>query len=1171
MRTREQLDEAVAALNAQRSVLGDDATDAALAAVRQELAALDSSAAGTPQEEGQLRPAERRLVTVMFADISGFTSLSENLDPETVRDLMNACFGRLVPVIAKYEGTVDKFIGDEIMAVFGAPRTHENDPERAIASALEMMDVLAEFNAERGLDLGMHFGINTGPVIAGSVGSDDRQDYSVMGDAVNLASRLEDRSERGEILVGPDTYRSAEKYFRFQALPKVRVKGKAEPVQVYRVLGFREAADRMESPFSSRFAATLIGRDDAFAAVYQRMERLTDGTGGIVGIVGEAGLGKSRLVAEVRDRALHDSGLASLQWLEGHTVSFGQAIGYRPFQEILWQFAGITETCEAAEAWRRLAAKVKAFFGDEAEAVLPYLARLVSLDPPETFADRVRFLDGEAMRRQIFLASRRFFEACAQARPVVLVFEDLQWVDDSSALLLEHLLPLAGRLPILILCVSRPDPGTPAERVRRIAQQDYPSWYTEVTLSPLSQKQSAQLVQDLLRTETVPPKIKETILSKAEGNPFFLEEIVRSLIDNGKRPGDAPTGRWQSPDLAAVSIPDTIQGVIMARVDRLDRDLRQVLSTASVIGRSFFYQVLRSVQDADRKLDQHLADLQHLEFIQEKPGHADLEYMFKHAIAQQAMYESILLKKRRGIHARVAQTLETVFADRLEEMYSLLADHYARAEIWDKAQHYLRLAGDHAGRMAADTEALASYRQAIEAYQKAFGDQWDPFERASLHRKIGEALFRRGEHSAALEYLNLALGYLGRPVPTGVWKTRLMIAREIVTQVAHRFFPRLFCAPMRKYVAPDVEEEFRLYEVIGWIDAFEDYEHFFLIALKGLNVSERTGYASGAAKGLMALGTIADIGSLFRVARWYHQRAKRVAEEIQHPAAQGAAHMGLALHHLCVAKWDIAINHARRSAQIYREIGDLRGLGCSLYMAAVAMAYQGNFADALLHCAEIIALGDNGADLQVRCWGLATEGFVLRLMGRFEEAASLLRQAIDIAEAIQDHVILIWSTSELGRCRLRQDRLDEAAAAMSLSRDLIARHGHLRLIWVPSRNAQCEWALAASEQACEADRAGSLRLARRACTEALSNAKTYEALLPEAARLKGVCEFLKGNATRARKWWHRSAKLAEASGQRHDLTATLMEMEQRLAHRSPTKPSDAHERLDRDTESLSNE
>lgn len=1146
MKTSKHLTQAIAALEAQRSVLGDAATNAALEAVRKELEEALPPSTDSARDHAAVQVAERKLVTVMFADISGFTALSEKMDPETVHDLMNGCFAKLVPIIAKYEGTVDKFIGDEIMALFGAPTTHENDPERAVASALEMMSAIGEFNRERGLDLGMHFGINTGLVIAGSVGSTERLDYSVMGDAVNLASRLEDLSERGEILVGPDTYRLTKRLFTFEALPKIRVKGKSEQVQVYRVTGFKGAAARTDTPAGAKIRARLIGRDNEFAAIAQHVEQLLDGRGHVMAVVGEAGLGKTRLLAEVRDHVLRGNTSESVQWLEGRTISYGDAISHRPFQDILWQFAGITSACDAGEAWRRLAAAVGQVMGEDGDEALPYLAALISLEVPQTYARRTQFLDAEALRRQIYRASRRFFEACARKRPLVLVFEDLHWVDGSSAALIEHLMPLVKQQAMLLLWVTRPDPGTHAAQLRDLAQQDYGELYREVSLNPLTRRDSGRLAAELLEVQHFGPEIGETILRKAEGNPFFLEEIVRSLVDTGKVTRDPATGAWRIPTLDDVAIPDTVQGVIMARVDRLDKDLRQVLRTASVIGRSFFYQVLRSIREADVKLDAHIASLQQHDFIKEKTGHPDLEYMFKHAIAQQATYETILLKKRRELHLQVAQTVEALFADRLDEICGLLAGHYSRAEVWDKAQHYLLMAGDQAGKIAADSEALAHYQQALEAYEKAFGDQWDPLERASLHRKIGEALFRRGQNTQALEYFQEALQDLGKPLPATQTTIRFAVVRALITQLAHRFIPWLVRSMVDKPVHPRIQEELRLYEAIGWIDAFDNYERFFLVSLKALNAAEKAVYASGVVRGLVGLGTIADLVGFFRIAGWYHRQGYKLAEELQHPPGQSLAHVGLTLHHICLAEWNTALHHARRASRIFRDTGDLRGLGCSLYLAAVSLAYQGYFANALSLCDDMEQIGDDGSDPQVLCWGLATRGFVLRMMERFEEAEPALVHALEVAESIQDHVVLMWAASELGRVHLRQNRQDQAAQDLEMSRAFLARRRHMSLIWVPLRNAVCEAGLATIEHGNEAGTREPVLAAKKVCSEALVNGRRYQALLPEAQRLWGVFEFIRGKPANAEKWWARSIRLAEAREQRHDAALTMMEQEARM-------------------------
>ena len=325
MSTLEQIKRTIEQLENQRAVLGDEAIDAALQGLHQKLAEMEEPSGQAKAET--VDPsllAERKLVTIMFADISGFTALAERLDPEAVRDLTNQCFDQLVPVVEKYGGTVDKFIGDEIMALFGAPLAHENDPERALRAALEMLSALQHFNQTQKTDLGIHFGINTGRVIAGGIGTSGKQEYSVMGDAVNLASRLEELSERGEILVGADTYRQTAPLFRFQPLEPVLVKGKAKAQSIYRLLGRKSTPGRVRGLETRGISSPLVGREAEFNAIQKRFSALSKGQGGVLTLTGEAGVGKSRLMAETH--TLVDNN--PLQWLEGRSLSFSQSISY---------------------------------------------------------------------------------------------------------------------------------------------------------------------------------------------------------------------------------------------------------------------------------------------------------------------------------------------------------------------------------------------------------------------------------------------------------------------------------------------------------------------------------------------------------------------------------------------------------------------------------------------------------------------------------------------------------------------------------------------------------------------------------------------------------------------------------------------------------------------------
>jgi len=655
---------------------------------------------------------ERKHITVLFSDLSGYTSLSEKLDPEEVKAIMNRIFGQITKVVSHHEGTIEKFIGDAVVAFFGIPRVHEDDPVRAIRTALEIHEIVRNISPECeekiGRSLAMHTGINTGLVVTGKL-SPEEEALQVAGDSVNVASRLSGLAKPGEILVGEDTYQQAQEYFLFEKREPAKLKGKADPLTPYRVVEEKTKFSHIWGLATQGISSPLVGRDAEFVAMKGCVNHLLDGQGGILSIIGEAGLGKSRLMAELRNRTI--AGNTSLQWLEGHTLSYGQKISYWPFREIVRQYAGITDDDSVTEAWEKLKADVSQLFASEAEEILPFIARLATLDIKDEYVSRIRTLDGEAMGRHVFLSTRQFFERLAQVRPLVLVFEDLHWADESSTLLLEHLLPLVHRVPILLCGVSRPEASTPAFRLKEIASKDYERRYTEIRLDPLSQTECIQLMHNLLEIENLHTRVREVIVHRAEGNPFFLEEIMRSLIDGGAVVRDTRTSHWRTTSLIErVTIPDSIQGVIMARVDRLDEELKQVLRSASVIGRAFLYRILKGINETVQKLDVNLDQLEGMELIRQKQKIPELEYIFKHALVQEATYESILLQKRRELHVRVAQVIENFFPERLEEFCSMLAHHYVKGEVWDKAQDYLFKAGDQAGRIAADSEALAYYK-----------------------------------------------------------------------------------------------------------------------------------------------------------------------------------------------------------------------------------------------------------------------------------------------------------------------------------------------------------------------------------------------------------------------------------------------------------------------------
>lgn len=742
MTDHKQLEQSILALESQRVILGDAVVDSSIAILREKLTALNQSVVSQTEQAG-----ERKLVTVMFADISGFTALSERLDPEQVRALINACFSWLVPIVEKYGGVVEKFIGDEIMAMFGAPVAHENDAERALRASLEMMDALQEFNKNHNTSLGMHFGINTGVVVAGGLGSVGRQQYGVMGDTVNVAARLEDVSETGQIVVGPNTHRLTASLFKFDMLPPVRVKGKSEPIPIHRLVGLKSA------PESTRGIAglhsPLVGRASELNRLVETVSSLKSRKGSVTSILAEAGLGKSRLVSEAR-AVTGESAL----WVEGRALSYAEGISYWAARSVLDNLIGMNQDASPADVSAALREFCEHHLREKSKDVYPYLARLRDVPMDAVSESTLKDLLPQALQDRMHSAFADLIRAAADSHPLALVWEDLHWADHSSLGLIETLLPLTEDLPLFLILVFRPNEGRTWEWHQKIVAQ-MGEHYRVLELTPLTQADSALLVENLLKIENMPEATRQLILNKSEGNPFFLEELLRSLIDTGMvlLEGNRAVATQA---ISQLEVPDTLQGVIAARIDRLPSEDKYTLQTASVIGRVFQQAVLEYLlqhQRADVPLESALSELQQRELIRWR---GDLEYIFKHAITRDVTYNSLLIMRRKELHRATAETIEMLFPDQLDELAPTLAYHYEAAESHEKAAEYFTRAGDRAQHTYANLEAIAFYRAAVQQWEQLADRQ----KLAAVYESLGTILGFIGQMETALQAYETALEYL---------------------------------------------------------------------------------------------------------------------------------------------------------------------------------------------------------------------------------------------------------------------------------------------------------------------------------------------------------------------------------------------------------------------------
>jgi class 3 adenylate cyclase len=642
---------------------------------------------------------ERKHVTVLFSDLTGYTAMSEKLDPEEVKEITSQIFGEISKIVDKYDGFIEKYAGDAVLALFGAQKTHEDDPIRAVKAAIEIHELVEALGPEIenriGQPISMHSAVNTGLVVTGEVDM-EKGTHGVAGDTINLASRLSSLAKAGEILAGPDTYRQSEGYFDFAELESAKVKGKTEPVRVYKVLSAKEKPLTIRR--LSGLRAELIGRKVEMAQLREAFEKLQEGKGSIFSICGDAGTGKSRLVEEFR--ATLDP--VKFQWLEGHAYAYSQNIPYFPLIDFLNRVLQIEEGDPPEKVRERVESGIENLIGKK-EDIVPYVGSLYSLSYLQ-----VADVSPEFWKSRLQNAIQTILSAVAQKAPTIFFLEDLHWADSAFLELLRKSL-LEIRHPAIVLCVYRPVislftshlPGTISKT------------HHEIRLQDLSSSEAQDMVESLLKTESIPSELKQFVQEKLEGNPFYLEEVINSLIESETLIRD--NGSWKlTRQIIELDISSTIHGVISARLDRLENETKRVLQEASVIGRAFLYDILRRITELKDQCDRCLSGLERLDLIRTRSLHPELEYVFKHALTQEVVYNGLLKKKRKEIHERIGLVMEQLFRDRLSEFYEALAFHFLHGSSVIKAVEYLVKSGEKSHKRYALEEAHQYFKEAYE-------------------------------------------------------------------------------------------------------------------------------------------------------------------------------------------------------------------------------------------------------------------------------------------------------------------------------------------------------------------------------------------------------------------------------------------------------------------------
>jgi class 3 adenylate cyclase/tetratricopeptide (TPR) repeat protein len=933
---------------------------------------------------------ERKQVTVLFADLKDSTELIRGLDPEAAQQLLDPALQRMMDAVHRFEGTVNQVLGDGIMALFGAPIAHEDHALRACYAALAMQAAMQPYTEEvrrsRGLELRMRVGLNAGEVVVRAIGNDLHMDYSAVGETTVLAARMEQTATPGTIRLPAATLRLAEGLVQVTALGPVPVKGLAEPVEVFELTGASPLRRRLQAAVA-RGLTRFVGRQPELEAMRQARERVRVGHGQVVAVVGEAGVGKSRLVYEY----VHAQDTLGWRVLESASVSYGKATPYFPVIDLLKRYAQIEDADDPRTRRARLTGQVLTL--DEAlqDTLPPLLALLDALPEDSLF----RQLEPPQRRQHTLNALKRLLLRESQEQPLLLIFEDLHWIDAETQALLDSLVESLPTARLLLLVNYRPE-----------YQHGWGSktYYTQLRLDPLPPTSSDEFLQALLGDDPGLASLKQLLIARTVGNPFFLEESVRTLVETGVLVGE-PGAYCLTRPLDGLQVPGTVQAVLAARIDRLPSEEKRLLQTAAVIGTDVPLALLQAIADMpEAVLQRGIAHLQAAEFLYETRLFPEPDYTFKHALTHEVAYGSLLLERRRVLHARIVEALEALAPDRMAEQVERLAHHALRGEVWDKAVTYCQQAGARAARSrAAFSAALGYFDQALQALARLPDHNDTRGIAIDLRLAFGTPLYALGKFGRWLALLGEAEG-LARAFDD---RARLGWVLANIGQV-RRTTGDLdgAMAACRQALALAVEiDDGALQRLtsryLGLVyNAIGDFSRAAALLRQNVEAGAPEPGTYSTDVWLQSQAWLARIlGTLgaFAEGQRHGAEAIRLATLVGQGATPIIAHGCLGLLYLAQGDLEPAIRVLEPGLALCRASGNrawLRTIGAGL---GYASALQGRLAEGRALLEEAISENLQTGALQDHASRVAWLSEVCRLAGRNEEAWQHARQALDLA------------------------------------------------------------------------------------------------------------------------------------------------------------------------------
>ncbi len=967
---------------------------------------------------------ERRLLTIVFSEFTGFAALASELEPEEVSDVANTCLEYLNKPIIGEGGTVHKHEGSLVISLFGISSIHEDDPEHAVKAALDMIQLLPGLNEalsaklRKRTDIGLQIGINSGIVFVGEVGTKEKTEYTVMGDVVNLASRLKDTAKKGEIIVSESIFRSSRYLVDYEPLPSIKLKGIKEDVRIFKALQIKKNPDPKRG--IKGLQAPMLGRDKELGILQDAVSRLNDGMGGVFFIQGDAGLGKSRLVAELKKSIIE--GAIPVTILEGRCSPNVDARLYMPFIEIINYLFQINKDDDNKTIGEKFVKECQRLLPMNWKDIVPYIGHVLAIHLPDELEEKVKHLDAKTLKTQIQLAFRKLLVIHAQLQPLLIIIEDYQWIDNESRGLLEFIFNPAEELPMLLMALTRIEKEHECFRTIEKFKKQFGDYYTEIILQPLDTNVVDQLIQHLLQIIKIGSELRAEILTKAAGNPFYLEEIIRALID--ARILTFKDGFWilnpDTPLPRRIEVPDTVQSVIISRLDHLDGEVKNILEMASVVGRKFYSRILEQICSIDSlMLTLHLATLEDYEYIIELRRQPESEYTFRHPVLHEITYNGLLKSRRRELHRRIGKTIEELYGNNLDEWVELLARQYSQSDSPYLALKWLKVMAEKATELFANDEAINHYKEIVgiikngtkkevdadqlllDAYEK-LGDIYslkgynheakryyeelynnagkDSVRKAKSKRKIAKTHQILGENDNAIKLLEEAEEILPTDTPSEICEKaeiRFLRGQTLGFKGDYREAIQLVESALAMVESDKIDQSEKqvihlkctIYGGLGMLHYnLGEYDRTIELLNKSLAISEEFGFKRGSATIANNLGIIYTTKCDYAKSAEQFEKYLNISEEIGYKQGIGIASNNLALNYMLWSDYDRALSLLQKYLEISEEMSSKRGICSANGNIGQLYHYLGDFTKARDYFQKELKIAEQNGfkDLQAR-------------------------------------------------------------------------------------------------------------------------------------------------------------------------------------------------------------